>query len=303
MERKGVAKRVYMWIFLALTSSMLWAVVHVLDSDCVDEIFEKPWFGVITSSLASVVAVVLLPFVVWDWPSWHIVILAMLIGVLIQASQAFYFHALAFSEPGIVAAYWNLVPALLPAASFVLFRRILTLGEYTGISILILASVWICLLDRNRQTRWWPFWLMIPASLLQVSAFLVADVVYEETSFLLGFLLAVVGIVVTGLVPLISSRVRQPLWENRRRLLGFAHVFVTIEVINLLALFCSQGAIDMGVPSLVAAVEATIPGHVFVLSLLLMACGSRRADPRVTHRLIPKLCCVGAMAIGAWLMR
>jgi hypothetical protein len=40
--------------FYALLSPLLWAIVHLLDWYCVEQIFEKPWMGGIFSSLALI---------------------------------------------------------------------------------------------------------------------------------------------------------------------------------------------------------------------------------------------------------
>ena len=51
-----------MWIQYALFSSFLWAIVHILDEYCVDNIFSKPWLGVVTSSGISAGIFLVLPF-------------------------------------------------------------------------------------------------------------------------------------------------------------------------------------------------------------------------------------------------
>ena len=107
-----------MWLVFALMAPFFFAVVHVLDSYCVSDIFEKPWVGGLTSSLATVVVILMampfvLPFIEWSLPPSKIILLALLAGGLIQASQFLYFQALSYSEAGIVAAYWNMIPAIL----------------------------------------------------------------------------------------------------------------------------------------------------------------------------------------------
>src|SRR5687768_7864430 len=117
-----------MWLFFALLTPLFWSVVHVMDSHCVDEVFEKPWMGMITSALTSTVIILFVPFIFPYFsdsalsPPIYYILLAILAGMFIQISQFFYFQSLAFSEAGIVAAYWNLTPALLPVISFLIFK-------------------------------------------------------------------------------------------------------------------------------------------------------------------------------------
>lgn len=56
------------WLMLSLVSSVSWAGVHVLDSHCVDKVFDRYWIGTITASLMLLVA---LPFLLLaEWYCW-----------------------------------------------------------------------------------------------------------------------------------------------------------------------------------------------------------------------------------------
>lgn len=84
-----------MWLLFALLFPLCFAVVSVLDSYCVEKIFDRPWMGVITGSLASSVAFILIPVsqisASWAAPGWDLVLLALLAGALTQLMQGFYF--------------------------------------------------------------------------------------------------------------------------------------------------------------------------------------------------------------------
>ena len=295
-----------MWLVFALSSSLCWAVVHVLDAHCVKRVFDRPWMGVITSALASVVAVLLIPFVVpfvsWHVPSWEIVLLALLAGGLIQFSQGFYFQALAHSEAGIVAAYWNITSVFLPVASFAILGEVLAQWHYFGIGLLVVASVAICLLDGNIEARWRSLFLMVIASCLQVAALLIEKHVFDHSPFFVGFLIITAGIVLCGSLPLVLPSVRTAFKNNMMALRPVIALIVAIEVINLAALFLSQRAISLGVPSLVAAVESTIPAYTLLLSFVLALTTKRLGDPKALRRLPAKLLLVAVMAIGLLLL-
>ncbi len=59
---------------------------------------------------------------------------------------------------------------------------------------------------------------------------------------------------------------------------------------------------DAGTPSLVAAVEGTISGLTFLLSLALFALSRRYGEKEAGRRLVLKLVLVAAMAFGVWLV-
>lgn len=293
-----------MWIFFALLTPFFWAIVHVMDARCVDDIFEKPWMGTVTGAVASIVVFIPLPFLLFyaDWviPDIRIALLALVAGMLIQLSQVFYFQSLAYSESGIVAAYWNMVPIMLPFASFLILGKVFPSGKYIGIAILIVTSICMCLVDSNLEARWKSFFLMCIASALQVALFLIEDYVYAAVPFLTGFYLITTGLVLMGIIPLASPKFFSLFRRNFSVLRGSAAIFVGVEILNLCALFTSQKAVDLGDPPLVAAVESAIPAYTFLLSLLLLVFLPAFGDPMAKKRLPAKMLLVCMMAIGVY---
>lgn len=79
-------------------------------------------------------------------------------------------------------------------------------------------------------------------------------------------------------------------------------MIVGIELANLTALFMSQRAVDLGVPSLVAAVEASLPAFTFALAIILWAVTKRFGDDEAHRRLVLKFSLVGVMGLGVWLV-
>lgn len=295
-----------MWILFALLTPVFWSFVHVMDSHCVDEVFEKPWMGMIIGSITSSIVLVLAPFVVPylvanPIPA-EVVIKALVAGCLIQLSQLFYFKALAYSEAGIVAAYWNMVPALLPVVSFFILNDILGLNEYIGIAILILGSIMFCLLDSGLNTRWQTFSLMLVAAMLQVGALLLEDMVFEHARFIDGFFLNTLGLIIMGLLPLLFRRARQAFVRNATKLKTAIHMFFGIELLNLFALATSQRAISLGNPSLVAAVETTVPAYTFLLSIVFLKIYPKFGDTESLRHLLMKFFLVSLMALGVFLV-
>jgi len=291
-----------MWLYFALLTPFFFGLVHVLDSYCVEDIFEKPWMGMVTGAFASIIVFAplpyILPFVSWELPSWHIIVMALAAGVLIQLSQGLYFQALSLSEAGIVAAYWNMVPAMVPVASFIVFKEVLSLVNYMGIAILVASSVGFCLLDGNFRWRRRAFLLMGIASAMQAVMFLLQEVVFDTVPYFLGFLLITCGIVLGGFAPLLSRSTRTLFARNIHRLYPLAKLFIAIELINLLALASSQRAVDLGIPSMVAGVESTIPAYTFILSIAFFIFTRKIGDPSAMKRFPQKIVLIGTMVLG-----
>lgn len=295
-----------MWLLYALLSPLFWAIVHLLDWYCVERLFEKPWMGAITSSLASCSIFLLLPLfssnLIWEMPRFEVIAVAILAGILIQISQIFYFQSLSYSEAAIVAAYWNITPTVLPIASFLLLGKVFQARHYLGIVILILASVGFCLVDTNFKARWKAFCLMSFACCIQAVALLLEEFVFHHSSFLVGFLLTTIGIIVCGILPLLVQSVRLSFFKALSAMWSGIPILFAIELVNLFALLMSQRAIALGIPSLVAAVETTIPAYTFIFSVVLYRFRLPFSDVRTLHHLRFKLLLLGVMMAGVWLI-
>ena len=291
-----------MWIQYALFSSFLWAIVHVLDEHCVDKIFSKPWLGVITSSGISAGIFLLVPIlnVPVVMPHWDLLLICLVTGATIQLSQFFYFRALDCSDSGTVAAYWNLTPIFLLIISYWLFGYFITGNNYLGIALLIIASIGLCSIDKF-SNRWDTLYLMSIASGLQTIVVTIEKYIFDRTSFFGAFLSITAGIIISGLGSLVIKEVRSILVADLPKIKQALPIFITIELINLVALYTGQTAVKLGVPVLVSAIEASTPAYAFGLSLLI-AIFQRRIDRETNRKLPTKWGLIGLMIMGVWLI-
>jgi uncharacterized membrane protein len=291
-----------MWIQYALFSSFLWAIVTVLDEHCVDNIFSKPWLGVITSSVISAGIFLLVPFLNMPIviPQWDILVICIFTGAVIQLSQVYYFRALDSSDSGTVSAYWNLTPTFLPVISYWLFGYIITGNNYIGIGLLLVASIGLCVIDKF-ESKWDTLYLMSIAASLQTGVVLLEKYIFERTQFFGAFLSVSMSICLTGLFSLGMREVRVSLVKDLPKIKKALPVFIIIELVNWVALYTGQTAVKMGVPSLVSAIEASIPAFAFAISLTVMGL-SHKIDAETRKKLPMKWAMVGLMMTGVWLI-
>jgi uncharacterized membrane protein len=291
-----------MWIQYALFSSFLWAIVHILDEHCVDNIFSKPWLGVITSSGISAGIFLLVPFLNQPIiiPQWDVLLICVFTGAIIQLSQIYYFRALDSSDSGTVAAYWNLTPTFLPVISYWLFGYIITGNNYIGIGLLLIASIGLCTIDKF-ESKWDTLYLMSIAASLQTGVVLLEKYIFDRSQFFGAFLTISMAIFMTGLFSLGMRKVRVALLNDLPKIKKALPIFVIIELINWIALYTGQTAVKMGVPSLVSAIEASIPAFAFGISLTLMGL-HHKIDADVRRKLPIKWGMVILMMIGVWLI-
>jgi uncharacterized membrane protein len=291
-----------MWIQYALFSSFLWAIVHVLDEHCVDKIFSKPWLGVVTSSGISAGIFLLLPLlnIPFVIPHWDLLAICLATGAMIQLSQYFYFRALDCSDSGTVSAYWNLTPIFLIAISYWLFGYLITVNNYVGIALLIIASIGLCSIDKF-SNRWHTLYLMSIASGLLTIVMTIEKYIFDRTDFFGAFLSITAGMIISGLACLASAQVRSTLIRDLPNIQQALPIFIAIELLNLTALYTGQIAVKLGVPVLVSAIEASTPAYAFGLSLLI-ALFQRRLDRETNRKLPLKWGFVGLMIMGVWLL-
>jgi uncharacterized membrane protein len=291
-----------MWIQYALLSSFLWAIVHVLDEHCVDNIFSKPWLGVITSSGISAGIFLLVPFVNMPIiiPDWNILLICIFTGIVAQISQVYYFRALDSSDSGTVAAYWNLTPTFLPVISYWLFGYLITGNNYIGIGLLLVASIGLCVVDKF-ESKWDTLYLMSIAASIQTGVVLLEKYIFDRSQFFGAFLAISASICMTGLFSLGLRTVRVSLVKDLPKIKKALPVFIIIELINWAALYTGQSAVKMGVPSLVSAIEASIPAFAFAISLTVMGL-NHKIDAETKRKLPVKWAMVGLMMTGVWLI-
>jgi uncharacterized membrane protein len=291
-----------MWIQYALFSSFLWAIVHILDEHCVDHIFSKPWLGVITSSGISAGIFLLVPFlhIPIIIPHWNVLLVCLFTGAIIQLSQVYYFRALDSSDSGTVSAYWNLTPTFLPVISYWLFGYLITGNNYIGIALLLIASIGLCTIDKF-ESKWDTLYLMSIAASIQTGVVLLEKYIFDRSDFFGAFLSITVGIFITGLLSLGLRTVRVSLVKDLPKIKQALPIFIIIELINWAALYTGQSAVKMGVPSLVSAIEASIPAFAFGISLFI-AMLTHKVDIETKRKLPVKWAMVGLMMVGVWLI-
>ncbi len=291
-----------MWIQYALFSSFLWAIVHILDEHCVDNIFSKPWLGVVTSAGVSAGIFLLVPFlhIPIVIPRWDILLICLFTGAIVQISQVYYFRALDSSDSGTVAAYWNLTPTFLPVISYWLFGYLITGNNYIGIGLLLMASIGLCATDKF-ESKWDTLYLMSIAASIQTVVVLLEKYIFDRSNFFGAFLSITFGIFMTGLFSLGMRTVRVSLTKDLPKIKQALPIFIIIELINWAALYTGQSAVKMGVPSLVSAIEASIPAFAFGISLTI-AMLTRKIDAQAKRKLPVKWTMVGLMVAGVYLV-
>ncbi len=140
---------------------------------------------------------------------------------------------------------------------------------------------------------------------LQTIVVLIEKYIFDRTDFVGAFLSIAAGIIISGLSSLAIEEVRSTLLEDLPKIRQALPIFITIELINLVALYTGQIAVKLGVPVLVSAIEASTPAYAFGLSLLITTLQRRGVQPDLaenSQKLPMKLGLVGLTIVGVWLL-
>ncbi len=141
---------------------------------------------------------------------------------------------------------------------------------------------------------------------LQTIVLPIEKYIFDRTDFFGAFLSIATGIIFSGLSSLAIKEVRSTLLEDLPKIKQALPVFITIELINLVALYTGQTAVKLGVPVLVSAIEASTPAYVFGLSVLITTLqrrhrrGVQRDLDETSQKLPIKWGLVGLMMAGVW---
>lgn len=288
------------WLVFCLISQFFWALVYILDAYCVNHLFHRSWFGGVVSALSMAMLLPITGIAAWtvepQTVSLAAVSLAFFGGAMHMIGQFCYFRALVSSESGIISAYFNMSPLLVPVAAWMILGEVLGWLNYLVILIIVLCSISFCLLDSNRRGRWQSFGLMFVASVLEAHYLLSLKMSFDYGTMGPVFLASTGGMMLVGWLPLIAKSNRQVFisqWSQLRVVLGLV---VGIELINLIAIYFAQRGLELGSPSKVAAVEASTPASCFLISWLLWRVLGRIGEAQSSQRLAWKLTLTVVMA-------
>jgi hypothetical protein len=143
---------------------------------------------------------------------------------------------------------------------------------------------------------------MLSGGLLQVAYFLIQKELLSECPAFQAFVVISTSIGVLSSAPLIAKPIRAAVRSNWPRLRSAISLLMLIEAADLLAIATSHYAVNHGIPSLVAAVESTIPGYTFLFSFALYATTGKWGEQEARDHLFLKLALVVLLATGVWLV-
>jgi len=117
-----------LWVMLAVSAALCWAVVEIIDKFVIDKEMKDPVMATAISGVVTMLIMTLLAmFGPKEVPDVGIIIIAVLTGMIMRAGVVFYYRALES------AAVSTVTPILCTESLFVVLFALFFLGERFGI--------------------------------------------------------------------------------------------------------------------------------------------------------------------------
>lgn len=292
------------WILVAFLAPMLWALVNIIDVYFVDGIYQDEWDGLVISGLFQLAPwVVIIPFVNWDF-SRLIVIhdgsftidrslpLAFLGGFFLMCAYYFYFKALFYrNDVALFQVLGNLTVVVVPILAFIIYREVLPLYQYAGMSVTLAGATILSLNKKLKVSHGEKFFWTVVMGVIFFSLSLVVEEQaysslreqgYGNQGFLIGLFFFSLGAAFSGGMFAFIKK-RNPLILTKK----YLGVFVFAEGFNFFGNLASQRAIDIA-PSVsyVATIGTFIPVFVLLFSFVILGYSLIRSTEKHTAKRI-----------------
>lgn len=254
-------------VILALLAPALWAATNLIDRGLERALHHVGPLVIVTGLFAGVPGLILLLMGRPVTANVSVLLLAAVTGAVGLAVYVPYLRALRLADPAVVVLQWNLAPVLTAIFAWFVVDERLSFQQCVAILALVVASLVASYQPRpthlfSRAAPW-----MFLASCLTALEAVLQKRLYEQVSFLTGFEMISLAILVLTLVLLLLRT------TDRRILIhaletGKTKWFIMDETLDVAASAAKGAAISLGPVSVVQAAEGLQPLFVYALESL-----------------------------------
>lgn len=153
-----------MWLLFALLSTLMWALVNVLDSLIVRNYEKNPFVLMWCQSFFTMVFLVLFPMVVPVGVSSWIESL-MLFGAIGFLGDIWFFRVLRSVDVSVTNAAWAILSVFLSIAGFFVFQESLTASQFAGSTLVIGGVLFLSFFHHSTDVKR-TLWFLVSLALL-----------------------------------------------------------------------------------------------------------------------------------------
>ncbi len=293
------------WFFIVLAGHLINALSFIVNKYFLGHIKIKPMGYAVLIGLASAGVIALIPFGFHPLPI-RLATIALLSGILFIVALYCFFTALQADDvSAIVPVIGGMIPIFTLMLSWWLLRERLLGHLLLGVGALIIGGVcmvWGKRANKRKFSRELIFAFM--GAFLFASAFVTNKIVFNETTFINGFIWARFGSLCMALVLLVSAQIRKEMIRIVRMLWsGKGIIFVLGEGmagVGSVLLFYAMTLISVTIVNALQGVQ-----YVFLLavSLVLSIFNPGLLKEHFSREVISRRCVgVALIAIGVWLV-
>lgn len=296
-----------LWIFLAITAHLFWAVGNVGDKYILGNKIKDPYFYLILSFIVNSVALAFIPFVKFYIPELKLIILIALAAMLNFVSGFGYIKAIQIEEVTRINIWWNMIPI------FTLFIGWATIGQkLTNIQIFaliiliggaVIGSIHLC---EKKIALSKAVWLMIASCFLLSVYAIIFSYLSRFIPFVVIFIWLNIFICLYVLAFFAQQKFRAGFAQNIKQLnKKLIMIIVFLSLLNITATFFNVWALSLGIAALVFAMEGFQVIFVFSIAVLISFFNPKILKEDLSYKnillkLIALVCMVAGIAILAF---
>ena len=285
--------------FIAFLSPLFFAISVLIESFLSLDVFKKPATMCFYVSLTNAIFVPLLLFFgLPTMPSLQCWMIYLVLAIIDIAYLYPFYMALKKTDTSIVSSLFTIGKIFVPIMSFVILKDVLSLQQYIGFAIVILASLILTTKQGVKFKVNKAFYLMFLSSFLLAFRIVLAklalttDATWVNTMFYPNL---ISGALIFAF--LAFKKLRPDIREHFADYKKNVKLFVLIEFITFLAVLTSVYALSKLSPTISSAIDATEPLFLLAIAMLMRPICSYRCQ-EINVSWPKKLICFILIIIG-----
>ncbi len=285
--------------FIAFLSPLFFAISVLIESFLSLDVFKKPATMCFYVSLTNAIFVPLLLFFgLPTMPSLQCWMIYLVLAIIDIAYLYPFYIALKKTDTSIVSSLFTIGKIFVPIMSFVILKDVLSLQQYIGFAIVILASLILTTKQGVKFKVNKAFYLMFLSSFLLAFRIVLAklalttDATWVNTMFYPNLISGALIFIF-----LAFKRLRPDIRGHFADYKKNVKLFVLIEFITFLAVLTSVYALSKLSPTISSAIDATEPLFLLAIAMLLRPICSYRCQ-EINVSWPKKLICFVLIIIG-----
>lgn len=260
-----------LWILLAITAHLFWAVGNVGDKYILGNKIKDPYFYLVLSFIVNIVVIFLVPFVKFYTPELKLMILIALAAMLSFFAGFLYIKAIQIEEVTRISIWWNMIPIFTLFIGWVTIGQKLTNIQIIALIILISGAIIGSIHLKDRKIKFSKAaWLMIASCFLCSVYAIIFSYVLRIIPFVVVFIWMNIFICLYALAFLLIQKFRTSFVQNIKQLnKNLITIIVFLALLNIIASFFNVWALSLGIAALVFAMEGFQVIFVFSIAVLV----------------------------------